>query len=120
MILKGFKINHCCLCVLPRLIRMSVRIMEGMILECRIFNCIGSRSIIRSLDHSHDPIALSYNIHFYCTADARYIAKFNAFASHNGLFIWCIFHMNTFSYAIVSAINLNFSVAQIFCRLLRP
>lgn len=51
--------------------------------------------------------------------DARYIAKFNAFASYNGRFRWCEFRTNTFSYAIISATvydpNLNFLVARIFC-----
>lgn len=52
--------------------------------------------------------------------DAKYIAGFNAFASHNICFRSCEFSTNTFSYAIFSAIlyysNLNFSVVRIFCR----
>lgn len=52
--------------------------------------------------------------------DARYIARFNAFASHNCRFRLYEFCTNTFLYAIISATvydqNLNCSIARIFFR----
>ena len=81
---------------------------------------------VQSSDHlincailSHYFTTLAFVVQQSCI-DARYIARFNAFALHNGRFRSCEFRRNIFSCAIISATvynpNQNFSVARIFCR----
>lgn len=93
--------------------------------ERRTSNRNGAHSIVQSSDNSRDSIALSYHTGVHCTTVARYtcIARFNAFASHNGRFRSCEFRTNTYEYFFINDYfcnslrsKSNCSVARIFCR----